>query len=37
VDAVWRRGVQLVTGGRHRGRGEAERRFRSVVEELRAL
>jgi formimidoylglutamate deiminase len=37
VDSVWRRGVQLVTGGRHRGRGEAERRFRSVVEELRAL
>jgi formimidoylglutamate deiminase len=37
VDSVWRRGVQLVTGGRHRERGEAERRFRAAVEELRRL
>lgn len=37
VDAVWRRGTQLVSGGRHRNRDEAERRYRRAVEQLRAL
>jgi formimidoylglutamate deiminase len=37
VDAVWRRGVQLVRRGRHRARDDAERRFRAAVEELRRL
>jgi formimidoylglutamate deiminase len=36
VDAVWRRGVQLVADGRHRDRDTAQRRYRAAVNQLLA-
>jgi formiminoglutamate deiminase len=34
IDGVWRRGVQLVSGGRHRAREPILRRYRATLEQL---
>jgi formiminoglutamate deiminase len=34
IDGVWRRGVQLVSGGRHRAREAILRRYRATLEQL---
>lgn len=36
VDCVWRRGVKLVEGGRHRARGPIAERFRAAVRKVLA-
>lgn len=36
VHSVWRRGVKLVSEGRHQAREAAERRYRAALDELRA-
>jgi len=36
IDTVWRRGVQMVSGGRHRARDAIATRYRRTLEKLTA-
>ncbi len=36
IDTVWRRGVQMVSGGRHRARDAIAARYRRTLEKLTA-